>query len=249
MQDQSEKWLKVLGLAPGATEQAVRDAYRDLVKVWHPDRFGSDARLREKAEERLRELNDAFAHLQNYRPDDSRADRPSATRSNTTPDRAPFFAVAGTRLSISARMAATLIVSAVIAAAAVWLVLTAHRAAAPPPPQDQSHAPAAFDQSRAIVPVRRAVSASREKSQTDSPAQPTTGSLRVESQPTGARISFDGEAIGVTPLGVTDVAPGEQQIGLDLDARGYQRWSSSVVVSAGREEKLLAVMTPNAPGR
>jgi len=49
MPDESEKWLKVLGLARGASEQAIREAYRDLIKVWHPDRFGSDERLRQKA--------------------------------------------------------------------------------------------------------------------------------------------------------------------------------------------------------
>ena len=68
MQDRSEKWLTVLGLAPGATDQAIKEAYRDLVKVWHPDRFGTDAPLRQKAEEKLRELNAAFGHLQNDRP-------------------------------------------------------------------------------------------------------------------------------------------------------------------------------------
>ena len=66
----------------------------------------------------------------------------------------------------------------------------------------------------------------------------------MESQPTGARVSFDGEPIGDTPMILTEVTPGEHQVGLDLDSRGYKRWSSSVVVSAGREEKLLAVMTP-----
>jgi hypothetical protein len=60
----------------------------------------------------------------------------------------------------------------------------------------------------------------------------------------GARVSFDGRVVGETPMVVTNVTPGEHQIGLDLDAKGYQSWSSSVVVPAGHEERLLAVMTP-----
>jgi curved DNA-binding protein CbpA len=56
--------LTVLGLGPGATSVEAKEAYRDLVKVWHPDRFGSDPRLRGKAEEKLKQLNDAYSILQ-----------------------------------------------------------------------------------------------------------------------------------------------------------------------------------------
>jgi len=35
-----------------------------MVKVWHPDRFGSDPRLRQKAEERLKQINKAYQVLQ-----------------------------------------------------------------------------------------------------------------------------------------------------------------------------------------
>ena len=33
------------------------------MKVWHPDRFGADARLREKAEEKLKQINQAYTVL------------------------------------------------------------------------------------------------------------------------------------------------------------------------------------------
>jgi glyoxylase-like metal-dependent hydrolase (beta-lactamase superfamily II) len=36
-----------------ASQDEIRQAYLDLVRVWHPDRFASDARLREIAEEKL----------------------------------------------------------------------------------------------------------------------------------------------------------------------------------------------------
>jgi preprotein translocase subunit Sec63 len=76
MQKGSERWLRVLGLEAGASEQAVKEAYRDLMKVWHPDRFGTDARLREKAQTKLTEVNAAYEHLRNYRPSDPFAARP-----------------------------------------------------------------------------------------------------------------------------------------------------------------------------
>jgi hypothetical protein len=56
--------LDVLGLKPGATPVERKEAYRDLVKVWHPDRFGSDPRLRQKAEEKLQQINDAYRVLE-----------------------------------------------------------------------------------------------------------------------------------------------------------------------------------------
>jgi hypothetical protein len=62
-----EYWLKVLALGPEATKKQIDLAYRDLVKVWHPDRFESDPALRLKAEEKLRELNDAYDALRRPR--------------------------------------------------------------------------------------------------------------------------------------------------------------------------------------
>src|SRR6266566_1359822 len=59
--------LDVLALRPGATSVEIKEAYRDLVKVWHPDRFGSDARLRQKAEEKLKQINKAYLVLQSDR--------------------------------------------------------------------------------------------------------------------------------------------------------------------------------------
>lgn len=55
-----EKYYEVLGLKPDASEQEVKNAYRDLAKVWHPDRFAHDARLQQKAQEKLKEINEAY---------------------------------------------------------------------------------------------------------------------------------------------------------------------------------------------
>jgi len=244
---QYDRWLEVLGLAPGATEEAVRQAYRDLVKVWHPDRFGSDARLREKAEERLRALNDAFTHLQDYRAPEP---GPASPRPSGTAARAAAGAPSARALSISGRTATTLILSCVAAAVVAWLALAIHRAADEPSrPSLESHAQDQTPAPPGRRPAPRAPIRRAEPPPGKSPATPTTGSLRVESQPTGARIVFDGEPVGETPLVVTDVTPGEHQVALDLAASGYKGWSSSVIVTAGREEKLLAVMTPIPPRR
>src|SRR4051812_44861966 len=54
---------RILGLESASTESEIRQAYRDLVKVWHPDRFAHDERLRLIAQEKLKEINGAYEFL------------------------------------------------------------------------------------------------------------------------------------------------------------------------------------------
>ena len=44
----------------------IRESYRDLVKVWHPDRFAHDPKLQQKAEEKLKEINLAYQAILDY---------------------------------------------------------------------------------------------------------------------------------------------------------------------------------------
>jgi len=52
--------LKILGLPPDANLKEIKQAYKDLVTVWHPDRFANNPRLHDKASEKLKELNIAY---------------------------------------------------------------------------------------------------------------------------------------------------------------------------------------------
>ena len=59
-----------LGVRPEATRAEIKAAYRDLTKVWHPDRFGADnERLRCRAEAQMTEINRAYAHLESHTND------------------------------------------------------------------------------------------------------------------------------------------------------------------------------------
>jgi curved DNA-binding protein CbpA len=61
--DELREFYTVLGVAPGASAHELKESYRDLAKVWHPDRFAHDPRLRQKAEEKLKEINEAYDRL------------------------------------------------------------------------------------------------------------------------------------------------------------------------------------------
>jgi len=63
-----KKCFEILGLLPGATDEEIKEAVRDLVKVWHPDRFNSDPRLQRKAQEKLKEINEAYEAIKSYMP-------------------------------------------------------------------------------------------------------------------------------------------------------------------------------------
>lgn len=55
--------LQNLGLQPDAGLREIESAYRLLVKVWHPDRFQNDEKLKQAAEEKLKTINSAHAYL------------------------------------------------------------------------------------------------------------------------------------------------------------------------------------------
>ena len=57
------KGYDLLGVKPGVSNRELKAAHRDLAKVWHPDRFLHDPRLQEKAQEKLKEINEAYELL------------------------------------------------------------------------------------------------------------------------------------------------------------------------------------------
>ena len=84
--DHIDQCYEVLGLKPSASIEEVKQAKRDLVKVWHPDRFPHDPRLQQMAQEKLKEINEAYEQLQSFyrshrrRASGSKADQSLALR-------------------------------------------------------------------------------------------------------------------------------------------------------------------------
>jgi hypothetical protein len=66
----------------------------------------------------------------------------------------------------------------------------------------------------------------------------TTGSLLVESRPSGATVFVDGREIGATPLSLPGLSPGTRRIRLEL--AGFTPWVTTAEVQAGTRTRVAA---------
>ena len=67
---------ETLAIPPGASQFEAKRAYRRLAKEWHPDRFVyRDDRLRYEAEERMKEINEAYHAVISRYPVPARTNR------------------------------------------------------------------------------------------------------------------------------------------------------------------------------
>ncbi|MBU5592847.1 DnaJ domain-containing protein [Clostridium sp. MSJ-4] len=53
---------EILGIKEGSSEEEIKKAYRELAKQYHPDQYG-DNPLRSLAEDKMREINEAYDYL------------------------------------------------------------------------------------------------------------------------------------------------------------------------------------------
>ncbi len=63
MPDDPKEWFRTLDLTPGASLEEIKRSYRELAKVWHPDRFAHDPSLLRKSQEKMKQLNDAYRQV------------------------------------------------------------------------------------------------------------------------------------------------------------------------------------------
>jgi len=88
----------------------------------------------------------------------------------------------------------------------------------------------------ALAPVR--ADASTRGANPPAPAARFAGALAVDSRPSGAKVFMDGKLVGTTPMALPTVPAGSHAIRLEHD--GYRRWSSSVRVVAGEQNRVTA---------
>lgn len=63
MSTETENYYRALDLESGASLEEVKQSWRVLVKVWHPDRFPDDLKMQHRAGEKLKEINQAYEEL------------------------------------------------------------------------------------------------------------------------------------------------------------------------------------------
>jgi curved DNA-binding protein CbpA len=100
-----QRSLKILEIDRTASIDDVNQAYKDIVSVWHPDRFTHNPRLKRKAEEKIKDVNIAYETLKSYYAQKQTQDegkRGSLRAKDETRDRTEATFEMGTQLVLTA---------------------------------------------------------------------------------------------------------------------------------------------------
>ena len=63
----------VLGILQDATDEEVKNAYRDLARKYHPDNYRDDNPLKDLAKEKMQEINAAYDEIQRRRAEGAKS--------------------------------------------------------------------------------------------------------------------------------------------------------------------------------
>lgn len=83
----TSKALEILGLEGDPSPTAIKKAYREQVKLWHPDRYSAGSTMKTLAEKNIQDANLAYAFLRRRTAGLKPEPRPPASRPHRRPDR------------------------------------------------------------------------------------------------------------------------------------------------------------------
>ena len=84
---------KVLGVQRNASDDEIKQAYRALARKYHPDNFATDDTARAMAEEKMKEINEAYDAVQNDRKNGRSYGSAGSTTSDTSYNRNTYITV------------------------------------------------------------------------------------------------------------------------------------------------------------
>lgn len=61
-----ERYCELLEVSPSASAEEIQKSFRELIKVWHPDRFADQPELQRRATQKTSELTRAFQWLRRH---------------------------------------------------------------------------------------------------------------------------------------------------------------------------------------
>ncbi len=61
--DNNQAYYEALEIQSGASKDETKQAYKRLVKKWHPDLFFNQPRMQLQAQEKFKKINEAYTRL------------------------------------------------------------------------------------------------------------------------------------------------------------------------------------------
>ena len=176
MHDEMMRYYELLGVAPGVSAQELKTAHRDLAKVWHPDRFAHDPRLQQKAQEKLKEINEAYDQLISGKLGRRRTPASSPASQSSAPSQA------GARLSPWKFILLSALAFVVLFFAASRALISSgeRRTQSQIPPTEQAQAPSGEEGQLSESAARLSATESSRGKRAD---QQSTGDARPGSEP------------------------------------------------------------------
>lgn len=84
-------YYKILELKPNATKEEIKQAYKDLLTVWNPDKLINEPSLQQKAREKVKEIDEAYEKLIIYFLKSSEQSSQSEPKKDNNPKGSHFY--------------------------------------------------------------------------------------------------------------------------------------------------------------